>query len=352
MKRIVIIIVVLSAGLGVALYFQLEAQTADQRAPAGGTGVIEGVEVDVVARLPARILEIRAHEGDRVAAGEVLVVLDCSEPRAALNQARAQQAAAEASLQAAEAGADAARRNSRAARQAVEAAAAQIESMRAGKDNAVREVERVAAMRRAGAISESRLDRAQTQVENLAHQIAALRANRLASRQKALAAQGQAQVAEAKVLAARGQVQVARAAVMRAEANAAECELEAPRAGVVLRRNFEPGEAVLPGAAVLSTVDLEQARAIFFLPNDELAAAAPGKAVTVRADAYPERSFAGTIRHVAAEAEFTPRNVQTREDRDRLVYAVEIAVPNPDHALRPGMPVEVSIDGSAPTVED
>ena len=64
------------------------------------------------------------------------------------------------------------------------------------------------------------------------------------------------------------------------------------------------------------------------------------------ADAYPGETFAGTIRHVSTKAEFTPKNVQTREDRDRLVYGVEVVIPNPDGKLRPGMPAEVSIDGT------
>jgi HlyD family secretion protein len=66
----------------------------------------------------------------------------------------------------------------------------------------------------------------------------------------------------------------------------------------------------------------------------------------VRVDAYPGRPFKGKVARVAQEAEFTPRNVQTREDRDRLVYEVEIEVENPDDALRPGMPADVSLDGT------
>jgi HlyD family secretion protein len=66
----------------------------------------------------------------------------------------------------------------------------------------------------------------------------------------------------------------------------------------------------------------------------------------VVADAYPGQRFEGTIRHVSTKAEFTPKNVQTREDRDRLVYGVQVRIQNRDGRLRPGMPVEVSIDGT------
>ena len=349
MKRIIGIIVVLSVGLGIALYFQLGRQEASKLAAAGGTGIIEGVEVDVVARLPARILTIKAEEGQTVEAGQVLVELDCSEYQAALNQAKATQMTAEAAVLGAEAGATAAVLNTRAAYKAADAAHAQIESARVGVDTASREAKRVASMSQAGAISASRLDRAQSQLQNLSIQVVGLQANQAAVQERASAARGQTKVAQARILSAKAQVEVAKAAVMRAEALVSECVLVAPRQGQVLTRNFEPGEAVLPGAKLLTLVDLAEARATFFLPNAELAAAATGKQVTVRADAWPELTFKGSIRHVSAKAEFTPRNVQTREDRDRLVYGVEIAVPNPEGKLRPGMPVEVSIDGTEKT---
>jgi HlyD family secretion protein len=86
-------------------------------------------------------------------------------------------------------------------------------------------------------------------------------------------------------------------------------------------------------------------RATFYLPNAELAAARPQGQARVEADAYPGREFNGSVLSVSAQAEFTPRNIQTRTDRDRLVYAVEVAVPNPEHALRPGMPVRVTLVG-------
>ena len=66
----------------------------------------------------------------------------------------------------------------------------------------------------------------------------------------------------------------------------------------------------------------------------------------LRVDAFGDRVFTGTVRRIAAEAEFTPRNVQTREDRDRLVYAVEIEVANPEGDLRAGMPGQVTIPGT------
>jgi HlyD family secretion protein len=94
-------------------------------------------------------------------------------------------------------------------------------------------------------------------------------------------------------------------------------------------------------------VDLAEVKATFYLPNAELSAARPGAPAEVVADAYPGEIFRGTIRTVAARAEFTPRNIQTRTDRDRLVYPVEVWLANPDRRLRPGMPVQVQLPGTS-----
>ncbi|MEZ4465208.1 MAG: efflux RND transporter periplasmic adaptor subunit [bacterium] len=101
-----------------------------------------------------------------------------------------------------------------------------------------------------------------------------------------------------------------------------------------------------PGFPLLVLLDLRRVTATFYLPNAELGAARAGAPVEVTADAWPDRRFTGTVAQVGLAAEFTPRNVQTREDRDRLVYPVEVTLENPDGALRPGMPVEVALLGT------
>src|SRR5690606_37169656 len=111
---------------------------------------------------------------------------------------------------------------------------------------------------------------------------------------------------------------------------------------------FEQGELVGPGATLATLVDLHVVTATFYLPNAELGAGRPGADATVVADAWPDRTFEGRVTRVATEPEFTPRNIQTRTDRDRLVYKVEVTVSNPEGALRPGMPVEVRLVEPAP----
>ncbi len=114
------------------------------------------------------------------------------------------------------------------------------------------------------------------------------------------------------------------------------------------RRALASGAGAATGHAARS--DAHRGAMAQLLPalfSGDLAAVEAGREVTVVADAYPSERFAGTIASVASEAEFTPRNVQTREDRDRLVYAVRARFTNPERRLRPGMPVEVHVGGGS-----
>jgi HlyD family secretion protein len=100
-----------------------------------------------------------------------------------------------------------------------------------------------------------------------------------------------------------------------------------------------------PGVVVVKLLDLTEVTATVYIPNAELASVKAGGQATVVADALPGENFTGTVRTVAVEAEFTPRNIQTRTDRDRLVYPVEVVVSNPQLKLRAGMPVQVTLAG-------
>jgi HlyD family secretion protein len=308
--------------------------------------VIEGVDVNVTSRLATRILKVNVQEGDLVKEGDVLVELDCVTPEAMLAEARARLGAAEVNVQATSASAASANKNAVAARGSIAAATSQIEALIAQEKLARRDLERAEELFAQGAATSSMVDSARSRLDTLTSQIAAQRASASVTRTQAGALRSAGNAAKAQILAAESHIEVARAAVSLAEANVRECRLLAPQDGIVSSRNLEPGEAVQPGSPVLAITNLEEARVRFYLPNSDLAAGAPGRKVRVEADAYPGQHFEGTILHVSPRAEFTPRNVQTRDDRERLVYAVEVSIPNRDMRLRAGMPVEVSIEGA------
>jgi HlyD family secretion protein len=346
MKRALVLIGALAVGLLVALLVLVVHLRAAEHGPAGGSGVIEGVDVNVTSRIAARITKVNVREGDLVKQGDVLVELDCTEGEASLGHLKAELAAEQASRTAAQSNATSVSQNASGAAQNVAAANSQVDVLKAQEALARVDLARTEELVKVGTLAPSALDEARSKELAVQSQIAEQHAVESMVKNQAGALWASGTEAKSKAVAAEDNVNAARAAVAGAQVDVSECKLLAPRGAMVVSRNFEPGEAVEPGTNVLSLTDLTEARTRFYLPNAELAAAAPGRKTRVVADAYPGRSFEGTIFYVSPRAEFTPRNVQTREDRERLVYAVEVRIPNADMSLRSGMPVEVAIEGS------
>jgi len=360
MKRFVAIFVVLVALLSTGLYLGLRRQALETERPSGGSATLEGLEVGVVGRLAARIVAIHVDEGDGVEAGQVLVELDCTEPQAALAEATAAVNAAtvgielaQLGVELAEVGVDTAERQKTAAGAQAKATKSQKDVLKVQREAAARELKRVNELIAAGAGTEQAVDRAQSAIETLSQpenavgsQVLAANAQREVVGMAVVGSSVQVRLAEAKVQATLQDLERAKSAHIRAQAMVAECTLKAPIGGIVQTRAYEPGEVAMPGTRLLTLVDTREVFATFYLPNAELAAAKPDAEVEVVADAYAGEVFKGSVSRVGTEAEFTPRNVQTRADRDRLVYAVEVRIPNADGRLRPGMAVEVTLPGT------
>ncbi len=126
--------------------------------------------------------------------------------------------------------------------------------------------------------------------------------------------------------------------------NVSWCKIYSPINGIVLARLHEPGEWAAPGSSLLTLADLDQLYVYVYVPQSLLYRLRPGDAVEAflpeAAGTLPRR---GRIAFVRPEAEFTPKNVQTREERTRLVYGVKIYLDNADRVLKPGMPIEVAL---------
>ena len=344
MRRIAVVVVLAVAVLSGLLAWRLHAQSAQARAPSGGAGEIEGTEVNLSSRVGARILEQRAKKGDLVKKGDLLVALDCADPQAALAEAEARHAAARAQAVAAGASVEASRRSREAAVAAQLAAKAQAAALAAQRDAARRQANRLDALSTDVALANR--DQTRAGAENLEHQTRAALAQASASEEQARAAVAAIQSSGAQAVAAEAQMKAAEASVTRARLMSDECLVRAPRDAVVDDLPHEPGELVSAGQALVKLVDIAEVKATFYLPNAELAAARPGGKATVIADAWPSERFEGVVRTVSAQAEFTPRNIQTRTDRDRLVYPVEVWIANREGKLRPGMPVQVELSGT------
>ncbi|ACG74441.1 secretion protein HlyD family protein [Anaeromyxobacter sp. K] len=344
MRRVVAVLVVLTLVLASLIGYRLWSQARALSAPAGGSGEVEGTVVELSSRVGARILELKVREGQRVKAGDLLVRLDCADPQAALAEGEARLAAARAQATAAMAQVKASERSRVAARAGEEAARAQAAAVAAQAEAAERQARRLANLPED--VAASNIDLTQASAAQLTQQTLAARAQAAASAEQARAAAVSTDATASQAQAALAQVRAAEAAVERARILAGECELRAPRDAEVQTLPHEAGELVAPGAVLARLVDLSEVTATFYLPNAEIGAVKPGQKAEVVADAWPGERFQATVRTVSLEAEFTPRNIQTRTDRDRLVYPVEVVVVNRDAKLRAGMPVQVTLPGT------
>jgi len=341
MKKVVVAVIVLALGLTGAIAWKIRAQDEAEHGPARGSGVVESEGVDLSARLGARVTAVPVTEGGEVSAGDVILELDCAEPEARFAEAQARLAAARAQAAGAGDQAEAAQRQSQAARASIGARRAQAAALAAQRDVAAREAERLESMGEHAALS--RRDQARSAATGLEQQTRASRAASTASARQAAAARSQAEAAASQADAAQQQIAAVEALVRAAQIMVDECHIVAPRAGVVERVYYDPGELVMPGSVVARIVDPAFVRATFYLPNADVDEASVGMNARVEVDAYPGRHFDARVRRIGLEAEFTPRNIQTRTDRDRLVYPVEVRVPNDEGLLRAGMPVTVTL---------
>jgi HlyD family secretion protein len=126
------------------------------------------------------------------------------------------------------------------------------------------------------------------------------------------------------------------------------CEIRSPVDGIIMTKFKEEGEFVLPGTNILSVADTNDIWTFFYVEHDRIHRLKIGDEVKCRLSESPERIFSGTLIKINEEAEFTPKNVQTRKERTRLVYGVKVKFKNNDLTLKPGMTLETSFDGLLP----
>ncbi len=159
--------------------------------------------------------------------------------------------------------------------------------------------------------------------------------------------QAQARLEAAQAGSRPEQVQAAQAQLAQARANARQVEvqlgktsLSAPRAGLILSRAIHEGEQASPGTALMTIGSLDTVRMTLYIGEPDIGRVRQGQQARVTVDSFPGRVFTGTVTFIAQEAQFTPRNVQTKDERATTVFAVRVELNNPDHALKPGIPAD------------
>ena len=154
------------------------------------------------------------------------------------------------------------------------------------------------------------------------------------------------------VQAADSGVQQAEAVFAQAQAALALIDIQmektiisSPTDGIVLTRNLEEGEMLVPGSVALTIGQLDEVSLTVYIPETEYGKIKLGDTVSITVDSFPGEIFSGTVTYISDQAEFTPRNVQTVDGRKTTVYAVKITVPNTNLELKPGMPADVIFIG-------
>jgi HlyD family secretion protein len=352
------------------------------------SGRIEVTEVNVSSKLTGRIATLAVDEGTDVKQGQLIATLEGEELQAQLRQARASQQSAEAKLAQARITlrvepitvqsqihqAEAALRSAEERVQLLQAGPRiqEIEEGRANLRQAQARLEiarltrdRYRALLIDGAISKQEVDRTDTDYDAAEAAVRAtkerlgmleegsrledVRAAR-AERDRAAAALDAARASEATIRVREQEVRVAEAAVREAQANVnrletqvAELQVFAPLDATVLTKAMEAGEVVAAGKPVVLLGDLDHPWIKVYVPETSLGKIKLGTAARVFVDSFPQQPFQGTVSWISDQAEFTPKNVQTAEERVNLVYAVKVTIQNAQRKLKAGMPADAEL---------
>ena len=292
------------------------------------SGTIEATETDVAAKVPGIVLSVRVTEGMTVSRGDTVALIDHADLDWQLAQAAAGEDLARANLRLALNGPQP--EDIAQTRAAVRLAETQVSAA----ETDLARVERLAST---GTAPLKQLDDAR------------------ARRDGAAAALDMAHATLAKLEAGTRpeQVDAARAGVAQAEARAAGIQqriddsvVRAPVSGTVTERLMEPGEMANPGSALVTITSLDDAWLQVFLTEVEVGAIRLGQPVNVFLDAAPNTPMPGRVSHISPTAEFTPKNVQTKQDRVKLVFGVRIALDNSGGVYKPGLPADAAFAGT------
>jgi len=299
---------------------------------ASGNGRIEAVEIDVATKIAGRISEILVNEGEFVAAGQVLARMDTAVLEAQLREAEAQLRRALIAIETAH----------------TQVTQRQAEKVAAEAVVAQREAQLTAAQRRL-ARTEELAARGNAPIQTLDDDRAAFegaRAALSAARAQVAAADAAIGSARSQVVGAEAATEAVRATLQRIQADIDDSALKAPRAGRVQFRVAQPGEVVAAGGRVLNLVDLSDVYMTFFLPTVDAGRIALGAEARLVLDAAPQFVIPAQVSLVSDVAQFTPRTVETAEERLKLMFRVRARI-SPDLLRRNPEQVKTGLPGMA-----
>ena len=289
------------------------------------SGTIEAVEVHVASKVAGQLLKLAVEEGSRVRPGDELAVVDHATFDIQLRQAEAGVRLAEAQLALLVKGA-----RSEDIRQA-EAGLKQAEaSLAVAEDDARRMRELV----KTGSVTPKQREDAEARLT-------------IATAQRNAGAEAlnkaRTLVRPEEIRAGEARLDQAKAAADLLKKTIVDCTILAPAGGIVTHKAVEPGELVTPGATIVTLAELDSVYVMIYVTENELGRVKLGGPAEIEIDSFPEKVFEGTVTYISPEAEFTPKNIQTKQDRVKLVFGVKVEIENREGLLKPGLPADAVI---------
>jgi HlyD family secretion protein len=289
------------------------------------SGNIEAVKTDVRAQAQGEIERIAVKEGQKVEKGDLLCVINADKLRIQIDQVKAGIAASEAKLRLAKIGTK---------KELIAVAKTQVETAAKQLELAQKDQERFAKLLSEGAISLNQKERADLALKAAQDQHKSAQENydmALRGREKE-----EIEMVEAEIQGLKTQEQYLQRLLQ-------DTDVKSPVSGYIEVKHVEPGELAVPGAVLFSLIDLGQTYVKAYVSEQYVGRVILGNEVAVSCDSFPGKVFKGKVDFISSEAEFAPRNIQTKEERLKLVYMVKSYLDNPAGELKPGMPVDVKI---------
>jgi len=331
--------------------------------PLTGSGTVEARNIRVGSKVGGRIDKVLVREGDSVEAGQVLVTFDDKELAASLASSRANavkaqrgfrpEEIAEARAAAAQAKAEYQQRQNGYRKEDIAAAQADLDRATADEARARLDYERYDALAKKDLVSKQQRDTAEAAwkmalalQENVEHKLEELnrgyRPEEIASAE-ARYHQTQATLEKFEHGSRPEDIAAARAVLAYDEARFREREVVAPSAATVEVLDIRPGDLIAPNTPIATLLEHDQIYVRIYIPETEIGRVKVGQKAEIRVDSFPNQSFSGGVEQINQQAEFLPRNVQTREERVHQVFGVKVRIEDPAHHVLAGMAADVKL---------
>lgn len=289
------------------------------------TGTIEATNVTVSSKVNGEVISIFKDEGDKVSVGDTLLIIDPTIYKIKLREAEAVLLSAEAQYELVINGAR---------KEDIQQAEQLLKQSEINLQTAQNDKIRFENLYQTKSISKKQYEDAVAKYELALAQFNSAKENYSKI-------QNISRPEELKQVMAN--VERLKANVELIKKNLNDCFVTAPISGVVVKRFVETGETVTNLSSLIKISDLTQVELMVYVNEKDLPKIKLGQAVDVKVDAFPDKSYKGKIIFISPEAEFTPKNIQTKEERTKLVFAVKVKIDNPDYELKSGIPADAII---------